>query len=344
MTADRDPQVGAALDLLEPVPPGPGFWAEVEGRLRAEQPAPVLQLARLPGAGPSPRDLRRRRTIAGVLAVAAVLLVALVTSALQDDRDPTETIPATTPSDGQGAQSPHITYKDGRTVGTGVGQLDPALIAVDAWAHAVANSDAALWQQLGPISKDTLGSQAALHDVLVAGSLKQQWSGIDLGNRKQEASVQCIPGDERGTCLVVISPVDHPESPLTSIAVERPIGTLTGQGLTTVEPFVPGNDLGFIAVGQTEGSDHVKSGQPLPLAIGTGSQAIVYLAGGGAAGPVGDRDLVRDASGAITGARFSEALWPSGPQPGPYFVAVLVSTPDGSIALQQRQVDVTGLG
>jgi hypothetical protein len=204
MTADRDPEVGAALDVLEPVPPRPGFWAEVEGRLRAEPPAPLLQLARIPGAGPSPQAVRRRRTIAGALAAAAVLVVALVASSLTGDRDRTETtVPPVTNPD-TGGPSTSAGQSDGGTGGTGVA-VDPAITAVDRWSHAVDNSDAAAgWALLGPHSRDTLGSQAALSDAMGAGGLKDQWGGIDVGGGKDAADIQCLPGDAEGLCLVVV--------------------------------------------------------------------------------------------------------------------------------------------
>jgi hypothetical protein len=341
MTADRDPQVGAALDVLEPVPPRPGFWAEVEARLRAEPPAPALQLARLPGAGPSPRTIRRRRTVAGVLAAAAVLAVALVAGSLRDGREPHETVPATTP-DG-GASSTPATGPD-----AAIGALDPAVVALDAWSHAVDHSDAAAgWDLLGPQSREMLGDQAALHELMTSGTLKETWGGVDVGSGRQQASVQCVPGDDAGTCLVVAYPPDRPDAPVAAAVVLRPTSTLSGEGAASVEAFLPGNDLGLIAVPKTVGDDHVPASQPVPLHIEAqdAGQVLVYLAGGGASGAAPDRDLVRDASGTITGVRFSADLWPSGPQPGTYFVAVLVRTDEGgSLALEQQQVQITGLG
>jgi hypothetical protein len=212
----------------------------------------------------------------------------------------------------------------------------------------VAHSDAAAgWEVLGPQSRDTLGGQAALHELMTSGTLKDAWGGVVVGGGQQEAAVQCVPGDPAGTCLVVAYRTGQPDAPIATAVVERPTSTLSGEGSATVEAFLPGNDLGLIGVPKTVGDDHVKSGQPLPLHIEAqdAGQVLVYLAGGGAAGAAADGDLVRDGSGTITGVRFSPALWPSGPQPGSYFVAVLVRTAEGgSLALEHRTVTVTGLG
>jgi hypothetical protein len=266
-----------------------------------------------------------------------VLVVALVAGSLSGDGDRTETTvpPVTSPDTG----GPSTSADQGGVA------VDPAITAVDRWSHAVDNGDAAAgWALLGPHSRDTLGSQSALSDAMSAGGLKDQWGGIDIGGDHDAFDIQCLPGDAEGLCLVVVSPPGHPDAGTAALVVERPPSSLSSGTPATVEPFLPGNDLGLIAVGRTEGSDHVKSGQPLPLQVDAGSQVLVYLAGGGSNGPVADRDLVRSSAGAVTGARFSSVLWPSGPQPGTYFVAVLVKTADGAVAADVRQVDVTGLG
>ena len=103
MTADRDPLVGALLDVLPVDPPGPRFWDDLHARLRDEATTAA-------GRAPAPGDLvelpvtrrsqdhrqrpGRRRVVVVVLAAAAAVLVAVVVgSALRDDRDPLDVGP-----------------------------------------------------------------------------------------------------------------------------------------------------------------------------------------------------------------------------------------------------------
>jgi hypothetical protein len=327
MTSDRDPRVGALLDLVEPQPPRPGFWPELEDRLRGDADLAV-ELARVPVVRASSEEAtaRRRRRL-GLLAVAAAVLAVLGFLALGDragEHDetgplgPHPTAPSTT-----AAPSTTIAWDPATPAGR-------ALAAVDQWVATVVAGDAhAGWALLGPMARDAQGSEATyattLHGRGDAGdtSLAPSFGPLAAAGRTVEG-VSPLGG---GDWVVVIDtpsaagPVPH------LLAVHDPTGT------PGVEPFLPGPALDLIGLPSfPDGERVIEPGAPVPLALDPTATGTVVLVDGHEAA---DRSLTHGPDGAITAVSPDPAL-----EPGPHRVVVAERLPDGTIAGDSRSFQV----
>lgn len=318
MTTDRDPRVAALLDTIEPVPPRPGFWAELEQRLR-DEPSPALELARVPGAEASRHAaaLRRRRVVAGIAAAAAVVVVALASAVLRDDRDDTETVPVqpgpsvTEPSQSKATDAPDAPQ------GLAVGYLDE-------WIRSLVEGDTTHgWDLLGPQSQASLGSQAAYAAALE--DLRGTWASY-ANLDALDATVAQL-GD---TDAWLVALRHHSGDPQPLVAIVR----LDAQGDTTgrVEPFVPGPALDLIQMaGLPQAEGGLGPGDLVPLHLGAGAEVAVVLDGY----VLPDTSLERDADGTVTGFRLAQNV-----EAGVHVVAVAEQLPTGSLAADTRSFNV----
>lgn len=328
MTADRDPQVGALLDLLEPAPPRPGFWDDLEDRLRSE-PSPVVALARVPGAATSQAAAARRRRVVVGLAAAVVAVAALMGSlALRDDRERTDTVPmqpdTSTPQSLPGAPTPGAT----------IAADSPAAIALqgaDLWLQSVIDDDRELgWALLGQQSRDQLGSEAAYRAL----DLQTAWSSyVDSPDRSE--LVLPLGGDLWAVVLTVTSEADL--VPPKVLVVQAPPASEY-----TVEVLLPGPALGLI--GTDLGGEPLPQESTIPIAVDAEASRFLVIVDGSAFdgttsdGPE-DNDhlpwLERDADGDVIGVRPQPAL-----EVGVHWIAVLQIV-DGALAADARLFEIT---
>lgn len=306
MTSDRDPQVGALLDTIEPVPARPGFWQELEQRLAQE--APVLDLARVPSG-----DGHRRRRLVVSLAAAALLAVALGGLLLRDDRDATETVPV--------QPGPSVTAPT-QTTGTSTPDAPDrqAIAYLQQWIRSVVEGDTTHgWDLLGPQSQESLGSPAVYAQSLE--SYRASWGTY----ANVDASAARI-GDGDAFLVLVRRPSGDPQ-PLTAVVQLSPAGP-NGH----VEPFLPGPALNLIQMAGLPGAEgSVGPGDQVPLALDADAGIAVLIDGV----PVPDEWLVRGTSGAVTGVRLP-GTFPS----GTHLIAVAQQTSRGVLAMDARAFQV----
>jgi hypothetical protein len=330
MTADRDPQVAALLEVLEPEPPRPGFWVELEARLRAE-PSPAVELRRVPGARSARRDLaaRRRRVLIGVAAAIAVVAAVAGSLALRDDgRERGETVPITEPDDGSG---PPITATPDQAATQDA--QNAALAAADLWIRSIADGDIdGSWELLGSQSRDQLGSVDAFAEV-VSDTAERFAPFAETPDRHEV--VLPLGAD---TWVVVLLPFSEADAVAPALLVVR----TPAASEASVEAFLPGPALGLIGV-PSAGDQMVLPGGTVPLAIDADATVQVLIdlerdPGEAATDPRAPSQLVRDADGAITGIRLDEGL-----AHGLHTVAVAVRFPDGTFAVDSRVFEVGSL-
>lgn len=323
MTSDRDPQITALLDVIEADPPRPGFWDELERRLR-DEPAPALELARTPGADRArhERALRRRRVVAGLAAAAAVVAVALGGLALRDDRDATEIGPVQPGPSVTEPQESRVTIDPNSPQARALGYLDE-------WIRSLVEGDTIQgWDLLGPQSQESLGSQEAYAAML--DNLRTTWSSYaNVANVDARDAGEAQIGDT-GAWLVALHHRRGDAQPL--VAIVR----LDGPDVPTgrVEPFLPGPALGLIQMtGEPQAEGALGSGDVVPLALDPGADVAVVFDDG----PIADADagLVWSDEGAVTGLR----LW-NNLTAGTHLVAVAEQLPDGTLAADSRLFEV----
>jgi hypothetical protein len=324
MTTDRDPQVTALLDTIEPVPARPGFWEDLEARLWSEA-SPALELA--PGAGADGArrvdGLRRRRVVAGIAAAAAVIAVALGGLALRDDRDATKTVPGH-PDPAPGVTEPgesRVTYAPDSPQGQAVAYLDQ-------WIRSLVEGDTTQgWDLLGPQSQDSLGSQAAY--AASSESFRSTWGPYANLDARDAHAAQL--GDT-GAWVVVLGHHTGDPQPLT--VVVRVV--VQDESLGRVEPFLPGPALDLIqmtGLPQEEGA--LGPGDRVPLALTPNADVAVLLDGD----PVPDGSLDRAGDGAVTGFRLPDSV-----TDGTHVVAVGQQLGDGTLAADLRSFRVVAPG
>jgi hypothetical protein len=330
MTSDRDPRVGALLDVVEPQPARAGFWTELEDRLRREA-AGTVELARVPvvRADREEATARLRRRL-GLLTVAAAVIALLGFLALGDRGDEHDETGPLGPGPTTTATAPASTT----TVPDPASPAGQALSAVDGWVGTVVAGDAhAGWQLLGPMARDAQGTEAAYARALdgsgEAGDagLAAAFGPLVAPDRTVEAVAPLGGGD---WVVVIDTPSDAGPVPHL-LAVHDPTGT------ATVEPFLPGPALDLIGlVPSATGPAALEPGAPIPLSLDAGATGTVVLVDGQVAA---DRALTHGPDGAITAVSPDPELGP-----GAHRVAVAERLPDGTIAGDARAFHVGGGG
>ncbi len=321
MTTDRDPQVAALLDVLEPEPPRAGFWVELEERLGSE-PAPAVELHRAPGARSTGRELaaRRRRVVIGVAAAVAVVAAVAGSLALRDDdRERGKTVPATTPDGPQPstAQTTEVTYANAE------GQ---ALEAADLWIQRVADGDIdGGWDLLGRQSREQLGNADGF--ALVISEAATRYAPFADTPDRRELVVQ-LPTQPIFLVVLTVESEADAASPIALLV------RIEAEGPTTVEPFVPGPALDLIGV-PTLGGTPLLPGAAVPLDLDAEAGAVVVVVDGT---PAPEAWLERDASGAVTGVRPQPGL-----EVGVHSIAVAEVLPGGTLATDARLFEVGSL-
>ena len=337
MTVDRDPVVGAVLDLLPDPPVGERFWADLSTRLRTERPNPVLgpvlplppdeahDLARRsPGRRPDPRTARRRRLVGGLVAAAIAAGAVLLVGALQDDPgrddvrvgplDPTSTTAGPTTTDPASA----------------VGGLDAARsvqLLVQDWIAAIDRGDVdQVWARLGPQSRELGFDQV---EDLMRSALREGWGawsqeGVEL------TTAAVAPEGDPPVWAVTLRGVIAQEGP--PAYASRVLLVTEQSGDLLVEPFVPGTALGLIEepLG-SDGAPPLAAGEVLPIAVDADASGHLVAIDGVA---VPDDALVRDDTGTIRGARVPEL------EPGDHTLTVAMVTADGVLAADAKSFTV----
>lgn len=305
MTDDRDPLVGRALGVIDPVAPRPGFWAELEARLhQEEQGAPVLELARVAGGRPglAPAERRRRFGLAATAVAAAALLVLGFVAFAGDGRDHERT--ASPPPGPDGSTTTAVPGPDATPD-------EITAYVADRWIATAATADAeAAWELLGPQSREAIRTPEQLAGISSTSSLFS-WGRV-------QGRTQVALSDDGVDQLVVFRPVGD-EVPMALVVIDA--GSLD---TARIEAYLPGRSLGLIGLqpGQTVGPEAA-----LPLSIDADAAGFAAVFDGVAA-PSGWIQRAGTPPGGIV------ALSPrNGLSPGRHWLAVAMRTPGDVVAL-----------
>lgn len=312
---ERDAVIARVVDVVDPVDPAPGFWQEVEARLRDDgTTAPVHELARIAGGrrGPSQADRRRWLGLAGAAAALVAVAVLGALAFLGDDPERTETLPPT--------ESSTTTSTTSAADAAAAAAEAQAKDAADGWMLAASRGDAeTMWARMGAQSRGSWSGLPAFSEEVDqlgtawawrSGSPRPAMTAIEVGTGHDLYLVRVETTTVRPPDLVVrLSPAGNPGA--------------------HVEPFLPGPALGLLDLP----TGAVQEGVVVPVAVDAEVASSLVLVDGT---PVAEEALRRSRDGAVTGLRTD------GLERGRHQVEVVVETAGGTLLQAVADLEISG--